>query len=100
MRHVMTTALTNPQKYKSLMDPSSFSGQSEYDLYCKNSNMIYQDAIRGLPNPEPPEEYRGKFESSYFKQRECLILICIFYLFFFFFRMCIFTRAIGTYNIS
>lgn len=60
MRHVMTTALTNPQKYRGLMDPSTYSGQSEYDSYLQDSNKIYQDAIKGLPNPEPPDEYKGK----------------------------------------
>jgi E3 ubiquitin-protein ligase UBR3 len=60
MRCVMTTALTNPQKYRGLMDPSSFTGQSEYDNYCQDSNKIYQDAIKALPNPEPPHEYKGK----------------------------------------
>ncbi|XP_058794286.1 E3 ubiquitin-protein ligase Ubr3 isoform X2 [Phymastichus coffea] len=58
MRHVMTTALTNPQKYRGLMDPSTYSGQSEYDSYLQDSNKIYQDAIKGLPNPEPPDEYK------------------------------------------
>ncbi|XP_043683976.1 E3 ubiquitin-protein ligase Ubr3 isoform X1 [Vespula pensylvanica] len=58
MRHVMTTALTNPQKYRGLMDPSIFTGQSEYDSYCQDSNKIYQDAVKSLPNPEPPDEYK------------------------------------------
>ncbi|XP_014216341.1 E3 ubiquitin-protein ligase Ubr3 [Copidosoma floridanum] len=58
MRHVMTTALTNPQKYRGLMDPSIFTGQSKYSNYCKDSNKIYQDAIKTLPNPEPPDEYK------------------------------------------
>ncbi|XP_046744693.1 E3 ubiquitin-protein ligase Ubr3 isoform X1 [Diprion similis] len=61
MRHVITSALTNPQKYRNLMDaaaaPSS-SGQSEYHNYCHNSNEIYQDAVKSLPNPEPPDEYK------------------------------------------
>ncbi|XP_011496807.1 PREDICTED: E3 ubiquitin-protein ligase UBR3 [Ceratosolen solmsi marchali] len=58
MRCVMTTALTNPQKYRGLMDPSCFTGHSEYDHYCQDSNKIYQDAIKALPNPEPPHEYK------------------------------------------
>uniref|UniRef100_A0A0C9QRP8 E3 ubiquitin-protein ligase n=1 Tax=Fopius arisanus TaxID=64838 RepID=A0A0C9QRP8_9HYME len=76
MRRVMTSALTNPQKYQGLMDPgrtssssssSSWSsssssaasgGQSEYDAYCQESHVIYQDAIKNLPNPEPPDEYK------------------------------------------
>lgn len=60
MRHVMTSALTNPQKYRGLMDPSVLTGQSEYDSYCQDSNKIYQYAVRLLPNPEPPGEYKGK----------------------------------------
>ncbi|XP_066595206.1 E3 ubiquitin-protein ligase Ubr3 [Prorops nasuta] len=58
MRHVMTSALTNPQKYRSLMDPSVSTGQSEYDNYCQDSNRIYQNAVKSLPNPEPPDEYK------------------------------------------
>uniref|UniRef100_A0ABD2XDP5 E3 ubiquitin-protein ligase n=1 Tax=Trichogramma kaykai TaxID=54128 RepID=A0ABD2XDP5_9HYME len=58
MRHVMTTALTNPQKYRGLMDPSTYAGESRYDVYCRDSYKTYQDAIKGLPNPEPPDEYK------------------------------------------
>ncbi|XP_015603280.1 E3 ubiquitin-protein ligase Ubr3 isoform X2 [Cephus cinctus] len=58
MRHVMTSALTNPQKYRGLIDPSLSSGLSEYDSYCQDSNKIYQDAVKSLPNPEPPDEYK------------------------------------------
>ncbi|XP_076232510.1 ubr3 ubiquitin ligase isoform X2 [Calliopsis andreniformis] len=58
MRHVMTSALTNPQKYKGLMDPSISTGHAEYDIYCQDSNRIYQDAVKSLPNPEPPDEYK------------------------------------------
>lgn len=60
MRHVVTSALTNPQKYRGLMDPGTFAGQSEYDNYCQDSNKIYQAAIKRLPNPEPPDEYKGE----------------------------------------
>lgn len=60
MRHVMTSALTNPQKYRRLMDPTISTGQPEYDSYCQDSNQIYQDAMKSLPNPEPPDEYKGK----------------------------------------
>ncbi|XP_034951822.1 E3 ubiquitin-protein ligase Ubr3 [Chelonus insularis] len=58
MRRVMTSALTNPQKYSELMDPSRSSGMAEYDNYCRESHEIYQTAIRSLPNPEPPDEYK------------------------------------------
>lgn len=60
MRHVMTSALTNPQKYKSLVDPTVSTGRPEYDIYLKESNKIYQDALKSLPNPEPPDEYKGR----------------------------------------
>ncbi|XP_020708415.2 E3 ubiquitin-protein ligase Ubr3 [Athalia rosae] len=61
MRHVMTSALTNPQKYRCLMETSTTptsSSRSEYDSYCHSSNKIYQDAVKSLPNPEPPDEYK------------------------------------------
>ncbi|XP_031787991.1 E3 ubiquitin-protein ligase Ubr3 isoform X1 [Nasonia vitripennis] len=58
MRRVMTIALTNPQKYRGFMDPSIFAGQSEYAAYCQGSNENYQKAIKNLPNPEPPDEYK------------------------------------------
>ncbi|XP_020290278.1 E3 ubiquitin-protein ligase UBR3 isoform X2 [Pseudomyrmex gracilis] len=58
MRRVITSALTNPQKYRGLMDPSNLTGQSEYDNYCQDSNKIYQHAVKSLPNPEPPDEYK------------------------------------------
>lgn len=59
MRHVMTLALTNPQKYRGLMDQAGTSGQSEYQSYCQENYKIYLEAIKSLPNPEPPDEYRG-----------------------------------------
>ncbi|XP_076160459.1 ubr3 ubiquitin ligase isoform X2 [Ptiloglossa arizonensis] len=65
MRHVMTSALTNPQKYKSLVDPTVSTGRPEYDIYLKESNKIYQDALKSLPNPEPPDEYK---ECASFKE--------------------------------
>ncbi|XP_076228505.1 ubr3 ubiquitin ligase isoform X4 [Nomia melanderi] len=58
MRRVMTSALTNPQKYRCFMDPSHSTGQPEYDIYCQDSNNMYQDAVKSLPNPEPPDEYK------------------------------------------
>lgn len=68
MRHVMTAALTNPQKYRCFMDPTISTGQSEYDSYCQDSNKIYQDAIKSLPNPEPPDEYKGNDITNYFSK--------------------------------
>ncbi|XP_017759565.1 PREDICTED: E3 ubiquitin-protein ligase UBR3 isoform X2 [Eufriesea mexicana] len=57
MRHVMTSALTNPQKYKNLIGPTA-STDTEYDRYCQDSNEIYQNAVRSLPNPKPLHEYK------------------------------------------
>lgn len=70
MRRVMTSALTNPQKYRGLMDASTASSStdhSEYDSYCHSSNKIYQDAVKSLPNPEPPDEYKGNIYFSEFR---------------------------------
>lgn len=79
MRHVMTSALTNPQKYKSLMNldetttttatTSSASSSSssvssppiinnEHDNYRYTSHVTYRDAIKSLSSPEPPDEYK------------------------------------------
>ncbi|XP_017880886.1 E3 ubiquitin-protein ligase Ubr3 isoform X2 [Ceratina calcarata] len=58
MRHVMTSALTSPQKYKNLMDPSKPTEQPGYHTYCHDSNEIYQNAVWRLRNPEPPDEYK------------------------------------------
>lgn len=62
MRHVLTKALTNPQKYRGLMDPSGFAGQTEYDNYCQDSNKLYQEALKALPNPDTPDEFKGKIK--------------------------------------
>jgi E3 ubiquitin-protein ligase UBR3 len=62
MRLVMTGALTNPQIYKNLTDCSLESARSsEYHAYMIESKQIYGEAIRSLPNPEPPDEYKGLF---------------------------------------
>lgn len=60
MRRVMTGALTNPQIYKNLVDCSAENaGSSEYHRYMAESKELYTEAIKSLPNPEPPDEYRG-----------------------------------------
>lgn len=41
------------------MDPSGFAGQTEYDSYRQDSNKLYQEALKSLPNPEPPDEFKG-----------------------------------------
>ncbi|GLV32959.1 Ubr3 ubiquitin ligase [Carabus blaptoides fortunei] len=57
MRHVMTSALTNPQMYR-LLTAVSTAADSEYTNYMTDSKRIYEEAIRSLPNPEPPDEYK------------------------------------------
>lgn len=32
--------------------------ETEYAQYLVESKRIYEDALRSLPNPEPPEEYK------------------------------------------
>lgn len=60
MRRVMTGALTNPQIYKNLVNCSEeSSGSSEYHRYMAASKDMYTEAVLSLPNPEPPDEYRG-----------------------------------------
>lgn len=56
MRRVMTGALTNPQIYKNLTDSSS--GENQYSRYMLESKKIYEEAVKSLPNPEPPDEYK------------------------------------------
>jgi E3 ubiquitin-protein ligase UBR3 len=61
MRGVMTGALTNPQIYKNLVDcdADESAGSSEYRRYMAESKQLYTEALRSLPNPEPPDEYRS-----------------------------------------
>ncbi|XP_071446964.1 E3 ubiquitin-protein ligase Ubr3 isoform X2 [Hetaerina americana] len=56
MRRVMTGALTNPQIYKNLT--SIGSGENRYSRYMLQSKRMYEEAVRSLPNPEPPDEYK------------------------------------------
>uniref|UniRef100_A0A8D8RJ41 E3 ubiquitin-protein ligase n=1 Tax=Cacopsylla melanoneura TaxID=428564 RepID=A0A8D8RJ41_9HEMI len=57
MRHVMTSALTNPQVYKNMLNGIA-NEETEFAQYLAESQRIYQDALRSLPNPEPPPEFR------------------------------------------
>lgn len=57
MRHVMTTALTNPQMYR-LLTAIPTEGDTESMNFLTESKRIYEDAIKSLPNPEPPDEYK------------------------------------------
>ncbi|XP_068083669.1 E3 ubiquitin-protein ligase Ubr3 isoform X2 [Anabrus simplex] len=56
MRRVMTGALTNPQIYKNLTECPQV--ESEYYSYMVESQRIYHDVVKSLPNPEPPDEYK------------------------------------------
>uniref|UniRef100_A0A1B6CS83 E3 ubiquitin-protein ligase n=1 Tax=Clastoptera arizonana TaxID=38151 RepID=A0A1B6CS83_9HEMI len=58
MRRVMTTALTNPQLYKQLIIECSTRENTEFAAFMIESQNIYFEAIKTLPNPEPPREYK------------------------------------------
>ncbi|XP_044253038.1 E3 ubiquitin-protein ligase Ubr3 [Tribolium madens] len=57
MRRVMTSALTNPQKYRDLNEIPE-NCDSEYAAYITDSKRIYEEALASLANPEPLEEYK------------------------------------------
>lgn len=61
MRRVMTSALTNPQQYRLLTElpevPDSTTSE-ENRTYAVESRRTYEEAVRSLPNPEPPDEYK------------------------------------------
>ncbi|KAL1497456.1 hypothetical protein ABEB36_008425 [Hypothenemus hampei] len=60
MRRVMTTALTNPNKYKTLNDESPENLDSEHALYLIESKRLYEEALKSLPSPEPDSYERRK----------------------------------------
>jgi len=65
MRRVMTSALTSREIYKSLTNcDAEAAGSSAYHNYMAQSKHIYQQALKSLPNPEPPDEYKGWFWCS------------------------------------
>ncbi|KAK9883214.1 hypothetical protein WA026_001405 [Henosepilachna vigintioctopunctata] len=57
MRRVMTSALTNPQKYRALNE-IPINLDTEYAQYLNESRRVYVEALKSVPNPEPLEEYR------------------------------------------
>ncbi|XP_076270101.1 ubr3 ubiquitin ligase isoform X2 [Rhynchophorus ferrugineus] len=57
MRRVMTSALTNPTKYK-ILNEIPENQESEYAQYLCDSKRIYEEALKSLPNPRPCEELR------------------------------------------
>lgn len=48
------------QIYKRLTEVSP-NDNSEFAMYMIESQRIYEEAVRSLPNPEPPQEYKGIF---------------------------------------
>uniref|UniRef100_A0A6P7GK94 E3 ubiquitin-protein ligase n=1 Tax=Diabrotica virgifera virgifera TaxID=50390 RepID=A0A6P7GK94_DIAVI len=54
MRKVITTALTNPQKYRVLNEIPE-NPTTEYEQYLVESRRKYEEALESLPNPEPIE---------------------------------------------
>jgi E3 ubiquitin-protein ligase UBR3 len=52
MRRVMTTALTNPQKYRDLNEVPE-EDDSEYGAYVTESRKIYEAAVGSFLNPKP-----------------------------------------------
>ena len=47
------------QVYKSLTEISEDSVPAEYFEFMNKSKRSYEEALTSLPNPEPPEEYKG-----------------------------------------
>uniref|UniRef100_A0A0N8E404 E3 ubiquitin-protein ligase n=1 Tax=Daphnia magna TaxID=35525 RepID=A0A0N8E404_9CRUS len=57
MRHVMTSALINPQLYAQLTEIPSVD--SEYAQFMKEAQRMYEKSLKSLPGPEPPDEYKA-----------------------------------------
>ena len=55
MRTVMTKALTDDQSYFRL---TNVNEDSEYANFMRKSKDFYEDALRSLPNPDPPREFQ------------------------------------------
>ena len=68
MRTVMTKCLIDPQTYQRLTNVDS---DSEYANFMIESKEKYEDALRSLPNLEPPTEFQGKNYSRDFKLPPC-----------------------------
>jgi hypothetical protein len=39
------------------------SGETEFAEFMRESKRVYEEAVKSLPNPEPPDEYKGKKEN-------------------------------------
>lgn len=57
MRKVITSALTNPQKYRVLNEVPE-NPSTDYQHYQVESRRRYEEALQSLPNPEPIEDYK------------------------------------------
>ncbi len=55
MRTVLTKALVDMQSYERL---TNVNEDSEYASFMRRSGELYQDALVGLPNPDPPAEFQ------------------------------------------
>ena len=55
MRTVMTQCLIDPQTYQRL---TNVDGDSEYANFMCRSKERYEDALRSLPNLEPPPDFQ------------------------------------------
>jgi hypothetical protein len=52
----------NCQVYKNLTDHEAVEPRGagkEIAEFMKESKRIYEEAVKSLPNPEPPHEYKG-----------------------------------------
>ncbi len=56
MRTVLTSALVDMQSYERL---TNVNEDSEYANFMRRSRELYEDALRSLPNPDPPAEFQG-----------------------------------------
>ena len=65
MRTVMTKCLIDPQTYQRL---TNVDGDSEYSNFMCRSKESYEDALRSLPNLEPPAEFQGNLFLIFFEK--------------------------------
>ncbi len=56
MRTVLTSSLVDMQSYERL---TNVNEDSEYANFMRRSRELYEDALRSLPNPDPPAEFQG-----------------------------------------
>ncbi|XP_063233328.1 E3 ubiquitin-protein ligase Ubr3 [Bacillus rossius redtenbacheri] len=56
MRKVMTASFTNPQVYRNLTEIPPEG--TDYYRYMVEGKSTYEEALKSLPSPEPPDEYK------------------------------------------